>query len=125
MAEPKKLTLEDVKKFELNDIKKLTDAEVEQLDGEMQAIIKEKIGMTNFRTYIMGEGRRKARVAAKALENGHVQRNAGMVQEIKAGIETEKATPAKKVEPPKVDPKGKDSKQTGAEGGSEEGGSEE
>lgn len=101
MAESNKLTLEDVEKFELDDIKKLTDAEVEQLDGEMQAAIKEKIGMANFRTYVMGEGRRKARIAAKALENGHVQRNAGTVQEIKAGIETEKAAPAKKVEPSK------------------------
>ena len=100
MAEPTNLTLEEVKGFDLEDVKKLTDEQVEQLDGPMQAAIKEKIGMANFRTYIMGEGRTKARVAEQAAKNGHVLRNAGTPQLIKVGTETEKEIPAKKVEAP-------------------------
>lgn len=102
MAEEKKLTLEEVEKFEIKDIEELSDAQVEQLDGPMQAAIKAKIGMKNFRHLIMGEGRTKAKLAKAAAKKGLVIKNSDASQDIKVGIETEKKAPAKvnDVKPP-------------------------
>lgn len=106
MADEKKLTLEDVEKFDLKDIESLTDAQVEELDGPMQAAIKDKIGMNRFRDLIMGEGRTKARLRKAAEEKGISLKNAGgSTQEIKAGIAEETKTPP----PAKKDPDPKES----------------